>query len=119
MMIYIPASFDEHDYRPSWTGNNAYPTVTIRGIFDSEIKAKIALKKWHCLRDYEILERWIDDDELPENLDKISFDISLEETYLYIWLNKDGNGEYKLNEIVYEGWSAVYDENGALGVSDY
>lgn len=117
MMFYIPTSFEERDYRPSWTGNNTYPTATIRGIFDSEIKAKIALKNWHCLDDYEILEHWIEDDELPENLNEISFDIYLEDTYLYIYAND--NGEYKLNEVVDEEWSVVYDEEGALGVTDY
>ena len=35
MTFYIPASFNDADYAPSWTGNRTYPTVTIRGIFDS------------------------------------------------------------------------------------
>ena len=39
MYVYVPATFDSHDYRPSWTGNEYYATVTIRGIFDSIEKA--------------------------------------------------------------------------------
>ena len=43
MIFYTPATFDDRDWRPSWTGNYEYPTVTIRGIFDSLEKANEAL----------------------------------------------------------------------------
>lgn len=43
-IYYIPAVRDNEDYTPSWTGNYTYPTISIRGIFDSEEKAKESIK---------------------------------------------------------------------------
>lgn len=40
----IPAVRDNEDYTPSWTGNYTYPTISIRGIFDSEEKQKKVLR---------------------------------------------------------------------------
>lgn len=111
MTVYIPASFCEDDYRPSWTGNYTYPTVAIRGIFDSLERAERSIEGWDCADDYEILEREVNDEAT-------SFDISLKEDYLTIW-STDEYGDYKLNEIVNEEYSAVYDADGDLGVNDW
>lgn len=117
MLVYIPVSYDDSDYRPSWTGNNTYPTVTIRGIFDSEEKALASVKGWHCEDDYDIETRYFEDDD-GEELFFDSFDIDYEDKHLYLW-GRNGNGDYKLNEVVDEDWSAVWDEHGYLGVTDY
>lgn len=116
MLVYIPATFDDDDYRPSWTGNNSYPTVTIRGIFESYELAEAAAQNWK-VDDYEILEHYVgycddDDDKTYEY-----FDIDYEEKSLNVWAVN--SGYYKLNEIVDEEWSAVWDEDRALGVTDY
>lgn len=110
MTVYIPTSFCEEDYTPSWTGNYTYPTVTIRGIFDSLKKAEQSIDRWNCADDYDILEREVDDEAT-------SFDISLDEDYLSVWNSE--RGEYGLNEIVDEEYSAVYDADGDLGVNDW
>lgn len=110
MKVYIPASFCEEDYTPSWTGNYAYPTVTIRGIFESSEKAERSIKNWNRASDCMILVREVDDGSL-------SFNIDLEEDYLSVQAIK--HGEYGLNKIVDEEYSAVYDENGDLGVNDW
>jgi hypothetical protein len=109
MFIYVPAHFEKHDYRPSWTGNNWYPTVTIRGIFDSEEKAIKAIGNWQYKDDYSMESREIEGDAE-------SFDI-VYDGYLTIWESDDG--EYNLNKTVDEDFSAVYDKHGWLGVSDY
>lgn len=116
MTFYIPASFDDDDYAPSWTGNQSYPTVTIRGIFDTMEKATQALKGWNFADTCEILERDINDDNLPDNP---VFSIDYYGNHgLAIWWS-DKYGRYELNEIVNEEYSAVYDENGDLGVTDW
>ena len=111
MIIYIPASFCDEDYTPSWTGNNAYPTVTIRGIFDSEELAMKAIKNWHCEDDCNILVREIE----SENAER--FRIDYEDGCFSVW--EDKYGEYGLNEVVDEEYSAVWDEFQQLGVTDY
>ena len=110
MTVYIPASFCEDDFRPSWTGNYTYSTVTIRGIFDSLEKANQAIKNWNCADDCTILEREVNDESS-------SFDISLDEDSFTVWATE--HGEYGLNEIVDEEYSAIYDEDGDLGVNDW
>jgi hypothetical protein len=116
MTFYIPASFDDANYAPSWTGNYTYPTVTIRGIFNSMEKATRALEGWNFADTCNILERNIDDDNLPDNP---VFSIDYYGDYgLAIWWS-DKYGSYGLNEIVDEAYSAVYDKNGDLGVTDY
>lgn len=110
MTVYIPASFYEENYRPSWTGNYTYSTVTIRGIFDSLEKAEQAIKNWNYADDCEILEREVSDGSS-------SFDISLDEDSFTVWAAE--HGEYGLNEIIDEEYSAIYDENGDLGVNDW
>ena len=111
MIIYIPASFCDEDYTPSWTGNSAYPTVTIRGIFDSEELAMKAIKNWHCEDDCNILVREI------ENENAECFRIDYENGCFSVW--EDKYGEYGLNEVVDEEYSAVWDEFHQLGVTDY
>lgn len=118
MTVYIPASYEDEDYRPSWTGNSTYPTVTIRGIFDSYEKAEHSIKGWACKDDYVIEERYFEDDD-GEELYFDSFDIDYDDKYLYVWGKENGNGYYKLNEVTDEDYSAVYDEHGQLGVTDY
>jgi len=112
MLVYIPATFEDEDYRPSWTGNNTYPTVTIRGIFESYELAEAAASNWK-VDDYTILEycRGEDDEEYS------SFDIDYENGSFDVWVAE--NGFYTLNEIVDEEWSAVWDKDRALGVTDY
>jgi hypothetical protein len=110
MTVYIPASFCEEDYRPSWTGNYTYSTVTIRGIFDSLEKAEQAIENWSCADDCTILEREVSDESS-------SFDISLDEDSFTVWTAE--RGYYGLNEIVDEEYSAIYDENQDLGVNDW
>ena len=115
MTFYIPASFDDANYAPSWTGNQSYPTVTIRGIFDTMEKATRALEGWDFADSCNILERELDDDNLPDDL---AFSIDYDGDYgLTIW--PDEHGYYELNKIVNEEYSAVYDENGDLGVTDW
>ena len=116
MLVYVPATFEDDDYRPSWTGNNAYPTVTIRGIFESYELAEAAAANWE-VDDYEILEHHVgyvgeDDNKIYKH-----FNIDYEEETLSIWVCD--NGYYDLNEIVDEEWSAVWDEDRAIGVTDY
>ena len=114
MLYYVPATFEENDYRPSWTGNSCYSTVTIRGIFDTYEKAEDAAKNWDCdnyctINTFDIEE---EDDE-----EEATFDFDYDGGHLCIW--KENCGYYKLNEIVDEDYSAVYDEYGQLGVTDY
>lgn len=114
MIVYIPAHFEEEDYRPSWTGNYTYPTVTIRGIFDTSRKAEESIKNWAYQDEYIILIREIEEDE--ENNIK-SFDIYYDNHCLEISCHN--LGDYSLNEIVDEGFSAVCDSNNLLGFVDY
>ena len=58
MLVYVPAAFDDDDYGPSWTGNDTYPTVTIRGIFESYELAEAAAQNWK-VDDYEIIEHQV------------------------------------------------------------
>lgn len=110
MFIYIPTHYEDDDVRPSWTGNNTYPTLAIRGIFDSEEKAIKAVKNWQYEDDYDIEVKEIED----ENAECFCIDY---DGYLSVW--SSNYGEYDLNEVVDEDFSAVYDEFGQLGVSDY
>lgn len=114
MIVYVPTYFDECNYEPSWTGNHYYPTVTIRGIFDSLDKAEKAIEDWIYKEECAILIREIDEEE--ENEIK-GFDLDYSNHVLEIIVNNYCT--YKLNEIITESWSAVYDEEGLLGVSDY
>lgn len=109
MFIYVPTHYESRDYRPSWTGNNWYPTATIRGIFDSEEKAIKAVDNWQYEDDYDMEIR-----EVEDNAE--SFDIDYD-SYLSIW--GSDCGDYDLNIVVDEDFSAVYDKYGWLGVSDY
>ena len=111
MIIYIPVSFCDEDYTPSWTGNNAYATVTIRGIFDSKELAMRAIKNWQCADDCNILVREI------ENKNAKCFRIDYEDGCFSVW--EDKYGGYGLNEVVDEEYSAVWDEFQQLGVTDY
>ena len=111
MKIYIPAYFCDEDYSPSWTGNYAYQTVTIRGIFDIKELAINAIQDW-CYKDYcEILEQEIED----ENAECVSLDY--DNACLSVYVDKYGG--YNLNEIVNEEYSVVWDEFNSLGVTDY
>lgn len=116
MIVYAPATFDDDDYRPSWTGNDTYPTVTIRGIFESYELAEAAAQNWE-VDDYIITEHRVGRCEDDEDTVYENFDIDYEGKSLDVWAHD--SGYYKLNEIVDEEWSAVWDENGALGVTDY
>ena len=127
MIVYIPAVFEDEDYEPSWTGNYTYPTVTIRGIFDSEEKATKAIEGWNYADSCQILtrefyeedengneiisEKWLDDNGV------MCFDIDYDDYYLsvYPWMH----GSYMLNEIVDDRWSAVYDPDHHLGFDDF
>ena len=111
MKIYIPAYFCDEDYSPSWTGNDAYETVTIRGIFDSKELAINSIQDWCCKDDCEILEQEIED----ENAECFSLDY--DNACLSVFANE--YGYYNLNEIVDEEYSEVWDEFNSLGVTDY
>ena len=80
MLVYVPASFEEEDYRPSWTGNNTYPTVTIRGIFESYELAEAAASNWD-IDDYTILECYCGEDDEEYS----SFDIDYEGGSFGVW----------------------------------
>ena len=112
MTIYIPASFCDDDYRPSWTGNYSYQTVTIRGIFDSKELAINSIQDWCCKNDCEILEQEIEDENARY------FYLDFYNACLSICVDKYGR-DYKLNEIVDEDYSEVWDEFNSLGVTDY
>ena len=118
MTFYTPATFDDRDWRPSWTGNYEYPTVTIRGIFDTLEKANEALNSWGCQNDCEIIEHYFEDypEDYPEGKD-IRFSIDYQDAYLTIYF--DEHGSYGLNEVIDEEYSACWDEHGYLGVEDY
>lgn len=118
MYVYIPSHYVKKNYAPSWTGNFYYPTMAIRGIFDSLEKATKSIENWRYKYDYEILERWIDTENI-NNVEKLTFDIQLEEDYLYVNIVSNDNGDYVINELVDEDYSVYYDENNYLGVIDY
>lgn len=111
MIIYVPVSFCDEDYRPSWTGNNTYSTATIRGIFDSEKLAIESIKGWNCEDDCDILVREIENDKAE------CFDIDYEDGYFSVYEYE--HGSYKLNKIVDEEYSAVWDAFHQLGVTDW
>jgi hypothetical protein len=113
MLVYIPATFEDEDYGPSWTGNNSYPTVTIRGIFESYELAEAAAANWKTDNYITIIECYCGEDDVTYN----SFDIDYEGGSLGVW--GAALGYYELNEIVDEEWSAVWDKDRALGVTDY
>ena len=112
MKIYIPASFCNKDYRPSWTGNYSYQTVTIRGIFDSKELAINSIQDWCCKDDCEILEQEIEDENAKR------FCLDYDNACLSIYVDSE-YGYYNLNEIVNEEYSEVWDEFNSLGVTDY
>lgn len=112
MILYIPASYNEADYTPSWTGNYAYPTVTIRGIFDSEEKALSAVRGWNKADDY-VMETFY-----GHKIEK-SYRIDYEDKILRVIGLNDKSGDYQINTIVDEPYSEVYDEDGDLGVFDW
>lgn len=70
-----------------------------------------AIKDWCCKDDCNILVKEI------ENENAECFCIDYEDAYLSVW--EDKHGEYKLNEIVDEEYSAVWDEFQQIGVTDY
>lgn len=120
-IYYIPAVRNDEDYEPSWTGNNAYPTISIRGIFDSEEKAKENIKGWRYENsdDIEIIEYYFEPDEEDNSQEETkAFNINYD--YKELTLIPDNeHGYYEINEIVDESYSEVWDEDGALGVTDY
>lgn len=118
MYVYIPSHYVKKNYAPSWTGNFYYPTMTIRGIFDSLEKATKSIENWKYKYDCKILERWIDIENI-NNVEKLTFDIQLIEDYLYINIASNDNGDYVINELVDEDYSVYYDKNNYLGVIDY
>lgn len=120
MYIYMPVSFDPRDYRPSWTGNYTYATATIRGFFSTQEKAEAAIRGWDCENDCDIRQLYFDS-EYVDDFSPQSFDISLKGTYYVevVPYEDPTEGDYKIDEIVNEPYSAVYDPDCALGVTDY
>ena len=133
MIFYIPYVTDEHDYSPSWTGNTAYPTITIRGIFTSKDLAYASITDWkYEYYDYDIMEYYIDDEYIEDYfLDKYeedeeeretkeikAFNIDYENHTLTLFIDNE-HGYYETDKIYNEDYSAVYDEHGYLGVTDY
>ena len=128
MMFYIPYVTDDDDYTPSWTGNIGYPTITIRGIFTTEEKAKASISGWKYENDnYDIMNYYIDDEYIEEYFsdredDEIkeikAFDIDYEEKNLTVFIDNH-YGNYDIDKSYDEDYSAVYDEHGYLGFTDY
>lgn len=133
MMFYIPYVTDDDDYTPSWTGNVSYPTITIRGIFTTEEKAKASISGWRYENDnYDIMNYYIDDEYIEDYfLDKYeegeeerekkeikAFNIDYENHTLTLFIDNE-HGYYETDKIYNEDYSAVYDEHGYLGVTDY
>lgn len=112
MMYYIPAVRDDNNYAPSWTGNYSYPTISIRGIFDSREKAEESIHNWQYENsdDIEIIEYWFESDEIPD-----AFDIY----YSYKNLTLEKGYDYKVNECYDEEYSELWDANHTLGFCDY
>lgn len=117
MTVYVPVSYTEDDYRPSWTGNYTHSTATIRGIFDSMEKAEASIEGWDCADDYHV-ETFHLTGEDEEELFYSRFYIDYDDHYLYVF-GDDKWGIYALNEIVDEEYSTVYVEEGDLGVTDW
>ena len=119
MVYYIPAVRDDENYAPSWTGNYSYPTISIRGIFDSREKAEESIHNWRYENssDIEIIEEyWFEEDEEDEAEEKptaFNIDYSYGDLTLY-----EGN-YYKVNECYNEEYSALWDANRTLGFCDY
>ena len=114
MIVYVPTYYDECNCAPSWMGNYCYPTVTIRGIFDSAEKAERAIENWRYKQEcrVEVRELDITEDEKIEGME-INYDSHVLEIII-------GNYcDYELNKEYDEPYSAVYDKEGYLGVSDY
>lgn len=128
MVLYIPYVTDDDDYTPSWTGNVSYPTITIRGIFTTEEKAKASISGWRYENDnYNIMSYYIDDEYIEEYFsdredDEIkeikSLDIDYEGKNLTVFIDNH-YGNYDIDKAYDEDYSAVYDEHGYLGVTDY
>ena len=128
MVFYIPYVTDEHDYSPSRTGNTAYPTITIRGIFTSKDLAYASITDWkYEYYDYDIMEYYIDDECIEEHFSDCeddeekeikAFDIDYEEKELTLFINNE-HGYYEIDKTYNEDYSAAYDEHGYLGVTDY
>lgn len=120
-IYYIPAVRDNEDYTPSWTGNYTYPTISIRGIFDSEEKAKESIKGWRYedSDDIVIITYYFEPNEEDNSQEEPkAFNINYD--YKELTLEPDNEyGDYKINEVVNEEYSAVWDEDGALGVTDW
>lgn len=112
MMYYIPAVRDDNNYAPSWTGNYSYPTISIRGIFDSREKAEESIHNWRYENssDIEIIEYWFESDEV---LDAFNID------YSYRNLTLEEGCDYKVNECYDEEYSELWDANRTLGFCDY
>ena len=122
-IYYIPA-ICEDSYAPSWTGNSTYPIIAIRGIFDSREKAKESIKGWQYEDNDNIgiityyFEPDEEDEEDSDHEEPKAFNID----YNYKILTLEPNniyGDYKINEVVNEEYSAVWDEYEQLGVTDY
>lgn len=122
-VYYVPA-ICEDSYAPSWTGNSTYPIIAIRGIFDSEEKAKESIKGWQ----YEdndnivIITCYFEpDEENEEDNDQENpkaFNINYDYKELTLMPDNE-HGYYEINGIVDESYSEVWDEDGALGVTDW
>lgn len=113
--LYIPYMRDDEDYSPSFTGNETYPTVAIRGVFDSYEKALDALKGWRYEDCYDGIEECTISIEEGKEIE--TFDINYDNCELDIYLSEYGG--YVLNESYDEEYSAVYDEEHLLGVYDW
>ena len=131
--FYVPCYFTDEDYRPSWTGNATYATVTIRGVFSTREKAEAAMKDWNTQGEYATIREIDFNDEEEDSYSPViykndyeeegnkeikGFDIDYEDKCLTVWVNND-YPDYNVDEIYDEEFSAVYDPNHWLGVTDY
>ena len=114
--FYVPCYFTDEDYRPSWTGNATYDTVTIRGVFSTREEAETAMKDWDTQGEDAFIREIYCDDEGDEEIK--GFDIDYEDKCLTVWIN-NSYPDYIVDEIYDEEFSAVYDPNHWLGVTDY
>lgn len=120
MVFYVPTHFEKDDYAPSWTGNYKYDTISIRGIFDSMEKAEAEAnnKNWRYNNNYTILTFSTEDEEEDgEEGEPINFNIDYSDKTPF--LSIEINGKYSLNNVTDEAYSAVYDPEQSLGVTDY
>lgn len=121
---YLVYFIDEEDTSVSWTGNYAYVTATIRGIFSSYEKAKDAANTWKVEEYYSdsimISERFYD-------IDKNFFAMNLNEDGLSVHAIDDKKvNEYdnifELDKIYHEDdhyHDLIYDKKRTLGFEDY